>query len=113
MKKIIDLPFGWANWKAAEVHPGFLFWATQARNGARYGARYAVVDGRAWGGWSGYRWVRVSPNPDVPLEVCGGAFYDDAPDHPEGGQEWARRSARARKARDLRLIRRGKLDRAR
>lgn len=26
------------------------------------------------------------------VEESGGAFYDDAPDHPEGAYEWARRA---------------------
>jgi len=91
----------WQDWRAFEARPGFIAWAEPAPS-AENAERYAVVrhEGRV-------RWARVSPNPDVPVDYSGGAFYDtgDPSDHPEGAVEWAKTAARAHKARMKKLWR--------
>lgn len=45
--------------------------------------------------WSGYRWRVQAPYLDSGhWEQSGGAFYDDEPDHPEGGIAWAEAAVR-------------------
>lgn len=89
-------------WELFAAKPTFRAWACDPfthTNGARY--RYAVVSRDPFPGLGWVCLVYVAPlSGDLP-RVCdesAGAFYDDAPDHPEGAVEWAKASALAKKA---------------
>ena len=90
----------WADWAAFAARiPGFLAWAEPAPASPNE-ERYAIVKDGA------IAWARVSPNPDVPVQLSGGRFYDtgDPKDHPEGAVEWCRASAKLHKTRTHALV---------
>jgi len=85
----------WGDWAtlAARIR-GFVEWAEPPPASDRE-ERYAIVRSGA------VAWARVSPNPDVSVELSSGRFYDtgDPNDHPEGAVEWCRTAAAKHKAR--------------
>lgn len=100
-----QLPYGWADWANAERRMqvnygghgrrgGFVKWAEPPPKNPRE-SRYAVViEGNL------VRWARVSPNPDMPIDVSGGAFYEDMPG---GATEAAARAAKLHKKKSMAL----------
>ena len=85
----------WADWEALATRiAGFVEWAELAPTRPNK-ERYAIVREGA------IAWARVSPNPEVPIRLSGGRFYDtgDPKDHPEGAIEWCRGAAKLEKAR--------------
>jgi hypothetical protein len=92
--------YQWADWSAfAQRLPGFIEWAEPAPTDLSE-ERYAIVRDGA------IAWARVSPNPDVRVDLSSGRFYDtdDPNDHPEGAIEWCRNAARAHKEHVRKLI---------
>ena len=85
----------WADWEALATRiAGFVEWAELAPTRPNK-ERYAIVREGA------IAWARVSPNPEVPIRLSGGRFYDtgDPKDHPDGAIEWCRMAAAIDKAR--------------
>jgi len=90
----------WGDWEtAASKLPGFIEWAEPTPTSSS-DERYAIVRSGA------IAWARVSPNPNSPVELSSGRFYDtgDPNDHPEGAVEWCRRAAVLHKARIARML---------
>jgi hypothetical protein len=90
----------WADWDAMSAKiSGFIEWAEPAPSSDRED-RYAIVRSGA------IAWARVSPNPDVSVQLSSGRFYDtgDPNDHPEGAVEWCRASAAKNKATVAKLV---------
>jgi hypothetical protein len=62
------------------------------REGVTNGVRWQIVSDC---GVSGVRWRVEEPSDHLGgmrWQMSPGAFYDDAPDHPEGAIEWATRA---------------------
>jgi hypothetical protein len=66
----------WQDWTAFEQRKGFIMWAEPAPTEAS-SERYAITcDYYAYDGW---RWARVSPNPDISPQFSSRCFYSDMP----------------------------------
>lgn len=89
-------PPGWADWASHERPGWFICWAEPPPERSCED-RYAVIhDGAA------VRWARIHPNPEVPVRLSGGAFYEDMA--PGGAVEAAAASALLHKAGIRRLL---------
>jgi hypothetical protein len=92
-------PAGFDGWALYEATPGFRAWATPslfAKDGGR--RRMAIIQPEPGAGLVWVLLAFTNPLPgERPTEVrrSRGAFYDGAPDHPEGAVEWASGWARA------------------